>query len=108
MLISVKSKLGRIANNKMIELRKFAPNDIPRLIKWIIDARFLLQWAGPLYKYPLDISQLMATFEKTRGENPPHFMFKAIHTQDQVIVGHVELMDVDYENRTAVLGRVLI
>lgn len=92
----------------MITLQKFTEADIPRLIGWIPDARFLLQWAGPQYKFPLDANQIVATLEKTKGEKPPHLMFKAIQQEENVVVGHIELMLVDYEKMTAILGRVLI
>lgn len=92
----------------MIELLNFEEADIPRLIKWVPDARFLLQWAGPQYKYPLNAAQIRKTMEKAKGERPAHFMFKALHKFQGKIVGHIELMGVDYEKRTALLGRVLI
>ncbi len=92
----------------MIKIYKFETIDIPRLIAWIPDARFLLQWAGPQYTFPLDEAQFMKTYEQTKGENPSHFMFKAIHTQKQDVIGHLELMKVDYKKRSAVLGQILI
>ncbi|MEW6359869.1 MAG: GNAT family protein [Planctomycetota bacterium] len=95
-------------NDKTIDIRPFEATDIPRLISWIPDVRFLLQWAGPQYKFPLDNAQLLATLEKTKGERPSHFMFKALRQIGGEIIGHVELMGVDYEKRSAVLGRVLI
>jgi RimJ/RimL family protein N-acetyltransferase len=92
----------------MIELRPFEETDIPRLIAWIPDARFLLQWAGPQYKFPLDAVQLHATLETTKGDHPSHFMFTALQKAEGEVVGHIELMKVDYDTATAVLGRVLI
>ncbi|MBS0661997.1 MAG: GNAT family N-acetyltransferase, partial [Verrucomicrobia bacterium] len=71
-------------------------------------ARFLLQWAGPFYKYPLDAAQLLATFEKTKGARPAHYMFAAVDNLSGTVIGHVELMAVDHEQLTAMLGRVLI
>jgi len=87
----------------MIELSKFASKDILRLLNWIPNARFLLQWAGPEYEYPLDKAQLEKSLEK-----PNHLIFKAILTKEQKVVGHIELMEIDYEMKTAKLGRVLI
>lgn len=92
----------------MIKIEPFEAVDIPRLIGWIPDARFLLQWAGPQYSYPLDIAQVMATLKLTRDENPTHFMFKATHSKPAIVIGHAELMAINYEPQTAVLGRVLI
>ena len=92
----------------MITLRKFEEVDIPLLVGWIPNARFLLQWAGPQYMYPLDKFQLLSTIEKTKGEKPSHFMFSACHQTGGAYIGHIELMSVDYEKKTAMLGRVLI
>lgn len=92
----------------MIELQKFDKSDIPRLISWIPDARFLLQFAGPGYTFPLNSTQLMATLEKAKGDRPSHFMFKALLMPQKAVVGHIELMAVDYEKKSTRLGRVLI
>jgi RimJ/RimL family protein N-acetyltransferase len=91
-----------------IELRSFQEDDIPRLIGWVPDARFLLQWAGPFYQYPLDRAQLLATLERTKGEQRLHYMFAAVDPALSRVVGHIELMSIDYEKRIAMLGRVLI
>ena len=92
----------------MIQLRLFEETDIPRLIGWIPDARFLLQWAGPKYVFPLDAVQLRATMATTTGDRPAHFMFKALRETEGDVIGHIELMSVNYNQKTAVLGRVLI
>ena len=92
----------------MIELQRFDESDIPRLISWIPDAQFLLQFAGPEYTFPLNSTQLMATLEKSKGDRPSHFMFKALLMPEKSVVGHIELMAVDYERKSTRLGRVLI
>ncbi len=74
----------------------------------VTDARFLLQWAGPKYIYPLDIFQLKETLNKTIGEQPSFKVFKAINSVTIEPVGHIQLMNIDYSNGTCVLGRVLI
>ncbi len=90
----------------MITLEKFELEDIPRLIGWIPGADFLLQWSGPKYVFPLDEKQLTTSFELTQTEFPQHFMFKAL--LDGSTIGHIELMEVNYGKKSAVLGRVLI
>lgn len=92
----------------MIELRAFEEADIPRLLGWIPDARFLLQWAGPQYKFPLDAPQLLNTLAAAEGERPSCFMFKALRKVEGDVVGHIELTKVNYDTGTARLGRVLI
>lgn len=92
----------------MITLEKFEFADIPRLIAWVPDARFLLQWAGPQYHYPLDVDQLTVALEETMGSQPIHFMFKAVQVEQKTVIGHVELMAVDRDQGNARLARVLI
>jgi len=92
----------------MIKLRKFEETDIARLLGWIQDARFLLQWAGRQYEYPLNRTQLLKSIDRTRSNRPAHFMFTACRQTDGTAVGHIELMSIDYGNGAARLGRVLI
>ena len=61
----------------MVKLRKFEEADIHHLIGRIPDERFLQQWAGHQYHYPLDRAQLLKSLERTRGGKPSHFMFTA-------------------------------
>ncbi len=90
----------------MITLEKFESKDIQRLIDWVPNADFLLQWSGPKYTFPLDATQLNATLEMTRVDRPAHYMFKAI--QEGTTIGHIELMAVNHVEKSAILGRILI
>ncbi len=92
----------------MLELRKFERADFDRLIGWVPDARFLLQWAGTLLKWPLDKAQLDKHLEDTKGEKPKRYAFKAIRVSDNKPIGHVEVDFINYDKSTAMLSRVLI
>ncbi len=92
----------------MVKLRNFEEADIHHLIGRIPDERFLLQWAGHQYQYPLDRAQLLKSLERTRGGKPSHFMFTACRRLEGTVVGHIELMNIDYANESACLGRALI
>ena len=92
----------------MIRLETFSENDFSQLIWAIPDSRFLLQWAGPKYTYPLDDAQLNDTLAKTNGEQPSYKVFKATQTDGSEVIGHIQLMDIDYNNSSCMLGRVLI
>ncbi len=87
----------------MIKLKIFEENDSPTLISEIPDARFLLQWAGPNYIYPLDTVQLIDT-----SGNPSFKVFRAIRTDNFETIGHIQLMDIEPSTSSCVLGRVLI
>jgi RimJ/RimL family protein N-acetyltransferase len=92
----------------LIELQTFNECDFSKLIAEITDARFLLQWAGPKYNYPLDVAQLSDTLVNTIGGKPSYHVFKAIRPDTLETVGHIQLMDIDYIATSCVLGRVLI
>ncbi len=91
-----------------ITLRPFEAADIPRLIGWIPDARFLQQLAGPHYKFPLSPHQLEVALKQTQREKPARFIFAALRRSDGEVIGHIELIEVDYAKKSAGLGRVLI
>ena len=92
----------------MVRLETFSENDFAQLKSAVPDSRFLLQWAGPKYKYPLDDAQLLDTLSKTKGEQPSFKVFKAIEINASEVIGHIQLMDIDYCNLNCKLGRVLI
>jgi RimJ/RimL family protein N-acetyltransferase len=92
----------------MLTLQKFNGNDFARLIAEVPDARFLLQWSGPKYSYPLDESQLSDTLTKTTGDQPSFKIFKAVRLDTYETAGHIQLMNIDYTAAACTLGRVLI
>lgn len=91
-----------------LKLWPFAEGDSSQLIAQIPNARFLLQWAGPEYVFPLDSAQLRETLARTGGTTPSFKVCKAVLPRTAVTVGHVQLMDIDRRAGTCVLGRVLI
>ena len=92
----------------MIEVAKFEETDCDRLISWIPDARFLLQWSGPQYVWPLDKKQICDNLAQTCGGSPTRYMFKAVDSATAEVVGHIELVFVDHEKKHGHIGRVLI
>lgn len=87
----------------MINLRNFKDEDIDKLISWVTDEKFLLTWSGPKYKYPLTKEQVK---EDVKEENKK--VYTAVDSTSGEVVGHIELHSIDKENKTAVIGRVLI
>ncbi len=98
----------RILEYQLIKLQPFNEGDFSLLIAEIPDARFLLQWGGPKYTYPLDATQLSDTLANTIGAKPSYLVFKAIGPDTSETVGHIQLMDIDYNAESCILGRVLI
>ncbi len=91
-----------------IELRPFERNDFDRLMGWIKSPEFLLQWAGPVFTYPLDQNQLKQYIQGTEGKPPNRRIFKAVEIRNQQVVGHIELNEIDLKNKSATLCRVLV
>ena len=92
----------------MICLRPFERSDFDLLVQWASDARLLMQWAGPIFEFPLDYRQLDAYLAATVGEKPRRVAWKAVDGTRQGVVGHVEIDHIDYERRRGALSRVLI
>jgi RimJ/RimL family protein N-acetyltransferase len=92
----------------MLELRRFEKDDCKYLTQWVPDARFLVQWAGPHYVFPLTVGQVEETFRRTLEDKPEHLMFKAVRVPGDEAMGHIELMRIDDRKKSAHIGRVLI
>lgn len=92
----------------VIRLEPFTEVDIGRLIGWIPDASFLLQWGGPSFSHPLDRFQLTRHLEAARGGTPSLMPFRAVDTSSGEVVGHIELANILRDHRCAVLCRVLV
>ncbi|MBD3306469.1 GNAT family N-acetyltransferase, partial [candidate division KSB3 bacterium] len=91
-----------------IVLEPFTDADIDRLIGWIPSAEFLLQWAGPVFTYPLTRAQLRKHLAKTAGAEPATLMFKAVLPETATPVGHCELVNINRSHGFATVGRVLV
>jgi len=99
---------GTDAATAAIRLEPFGEADFDRLIGWIPDADFLLQWGGPGFTYPLDCAQLTGHLEAARTDPPALVPCRAVETASGEVVGHIELGNVLRDHRCAVLCRVLI
>lgn len=78
--------LGIFQREKMIKLEPFTRTDFNRLISWIDSEEFLIQFAGPIFTFPLTTEQLeLYITDKNR------FPFKVIKPETGVVIGHSEI-----------------
>jgi RimJ/RimL family protein N-acetyltransferase len=84
----------------MIELQPFKTDDAGILIANIKDERMLLQFAGPVYRFPLTGDQLEGDLS-----DPNRTLFKIVDQADQKVIGHAQIF---LKEQTFLLGRILI
>jgi RimJ/RimL family protein N-acetyltransferase len=85
----------------MIKLEKFTEIDFERLIRWIENEEILVQFSGPIFKFPLNKAQLN---EYLYSENI--ISFKVINEEKSEIIGHSEIYK--SKNNEVKLCRILI
>jgi RimJ/RimL family protein N-acetyltransferase len=90
----------------MVELEAFERADFDRLIGWIGSAEELMQWAGPIFRWPLDRQQLERYLAAAEAPEPTRRIFRAVDAGEAV--GHVELNAIERWHRSATLSRVLV
>ncbi|WP_165763185.1 GNAT family N-acetyltransferase [Flavobacterium sp. AJR] len=88
-------------NKTMIKLEKFDNTDFERLIKWADNEEMLVQFSGPIFKFPLTTEQL-DNYLKEENRIP----FKVIDTESKEVLGHAEIYQ--SEDNLAKLCRILI
>lgn len=84
----------------MIALQPFHIQDASALILNIKDQRALLQFAGPMYQFPLTEGQLEGDLS---DEN--RTLFKIVDVEQQNTIGHAQIL---LKEKTFLLGRILI
>ncbi|BAP32226.1 GNAT family acetyltransferase [Chryseobacterium sp. StRB126] len=84
----------------MVVLQSFHIQDASELISNIKDQRALLQFAGPMYSFPLTKDQLDGDLS---DEN--RTLFKIVDAENQNTIGHAQIL---LKEKTFLLGRILI
>ncbi|MFT5846329.1 MAG: RimJ/RimL family protein N-acetyltransferase [Psychroserpens sp.] len=84
----------------MIKLEPFTTKDFLQLIHWINSERELVQFAGPLFTFPLTEDQLKTYINKEKIDPK-----KIIDIESGEVIGHCEL---NFSNKVPRLSRILI
>lgn len=83
-----------------IRLEKFGRENYAGLIAWVDSEEALMQFAGPLFKYPLTAEQLdISLSDKNR------LAFRVIDNETNQVIGHAEIY---LSQSSAKIGRILI
>lgn len=83
-----------------IALLPFTPADFHRLKSWLKNEKQLIQFAGPLFDFPLSEAQLNAYMQM--DDKQP---FKVVLKETNEVIGHCEF---NFEEEAPVLSRILI
>ncbi|MDX8046295.1 GNAT family protein [Gracilibacillus sp. S3-1-1] len=92
----------------MIKLRFFERSDFQQLINWIETPEFLLQWGGPNFSFPLTEQQLENYLKDANTDNSPVLVYSVIEEETGYIIGHISLGNIDKNNKSARIGKVLV
>ncbi|MBN2616823.1 MAG: GNAT family N-acetyltransferase [Spirochaetales bacterium] len=89
----------------MLKLEPFTSKDISTLLKWLegTDNRFLFQFAGSKYQFPLSEKQLIETID-----SDDYIPLKLIDLVNNKILGHCQFLRVNHVESSASIGRLLI
>jgi RimJ/RimL family protein N-acetyltransferase len=88
-----------------MELINVTQEHFPILISWFPTLKDLIQWGGPLLRFPLDDSQIKALQGNNKCDLPDKRCWMARH--EGALVGHAQLV-FDWNNGNAALCKVAI
>lgn len=90
----------------MIEIVALTKEDAKNIVKWNrgTDADFLQQWSGRGYHYPITEQAIKERIEQSVDSS--YKVFKII--KEHEVIGTIELMNTDYINQRATVGRFLL
>lgn len=91
----------------MIKLSYFTQDNFSQLIEWMPDAKFAFMWSGLSFVYPLTDAQLATYIKEANKPNALKYVFKAIDTATNQVVGHISIT-IDAKNNCARIGKVFI
>lgn len=87
----------------MIRLEKFTNKDFTRFIRWIDNEKFMYQFAGPVFTFPITENQLIDYISDNNRK-----IYRVINSESGSIIGHGEINRIDKKNNNARLCRILI
>ncbi|WP_070120503.1 GNAT family N-acetyltransferase [Bacillus marinisedimentorum] len=95
----------------MIKLEPLSRRDFHIIVEWNRETspEFLIQWAGPVFSYPLTEKQLEDFLSSgSQEKDTPMYFYKIVDEASGKMTGIAELGKIDLQNRSARIGRFLI
>jgi RimJ/RimL family protein N-acetyltransferase len=89
--------------NNLIRLEKFTEADFDRFISWIDNEKFMYQFAGPYFTFPITREQLTHYINNNSRRS-----YRVIEVDSKRIIGHGEMDTIDLRNKNARLCRILV
>lgn len=86
-----------------IQLLPFKESNFQQLIDWVDNNQLLIQFAGPIFRFPITVEQLQK-YTKTINRQ----IFSIYERPSGQAIGHIELDRIDYEHKSARVCRFLI
>ncbi|MBX0359299.1 GNAT family N-acetyltransferase [Halobacillus sp. Nhm2S1] len=87
----------------MLHLIPFQEKDFPILLSWIESPRFLMQWGGPMFNFPLTHQQLM---DYTDAQD--RRAFQVYDPSLDAIIGHLSIGRIDKDKKQGRIGKVIV
>ncbi len=93
----------------MIQLEFFGEADFNQLTAWITDEHLMTNWAGSLFRFPMNERNLAWYVENSNNlETSDVLIYKVIDTITAESVGHISLGSINRSEGTARISRVLV
>lgn len=95
----------------MVKLEYLLEEDFDKIIQWNENTspEYLMQWAGPTYKYPITKEQIAENFKNISNKDESQvFIYKIIYTESNEVIGTIQLIKTDNVNKMGKIARFLI
>jgi len=89
-----------------MELARFKQERIPEILGWITNESEMVQWAGPLFSWPLTRKQFLKHLESAKIEPPTLYPFGLYN--DGALMGYGELWGHHRHFKSAIASRIII
>jgi len=89
-----------------MELSKFKQKYIPEVLGWVKNESEMVQWAGPIFSWPLSRKQFLKHLESAKIEPPTLYPFGLYNNSK--LIGYGELWGHNYNWDSAIASRIIV